>query len=557
MNVLRFNKTNLINSLNEKNQEPHNINHLDFFLKYLKDLKAKFIVIETEYTDSDYLDDFAFFYVTCNHKYVSMCRRIHFFSSIKQLKHENLKDFILKIDDKDSTNVLNESYLGFIVVRPLPEVIIGRTILKPPISNDIIHPCTRKYIVNFYGIPLEIPNSLAFQQQDEAIAACATVALWSAFHKTSELFLTLLPKASEITKSATNYYNEQRSFPSTGLSIQQMRNAIVSLGLESQIYQQTLEYLLPIIYAYLKMGIPIILDVSLVKKAKSVYSYKGEHAITLVGYKCEDSNTNFTSTIKKINIKSNKISLISAHDDQVGPFSRLTILCKNQHEQLFNDVESSLTMYTGIKKRKQTGSKILSYDPNQSWVAIPNGIIVPLHDKIRVPYPRIFEYCDKFSDILKKLHVNVMEFTEPEDSDFHNQDTDSKLNYASEKLEWDIHLITTNSLKIEIRDKFINHLKEDIDSNMRDDFERLMVQSHPKYIWRSKLTLTMQNNSKEDILDIYADASDTPHAFPMYEMMWYSSTFRMLYKILVDQNPSYLNDKISTEEYLFLKKYLN
>jgi hypothetical protein len=556
MNVLQFNRNNLGEALTRTNIDEENNYHLDFFAKYLEGLQAKFIVIEDEYTDSDYLDDFAFFYVSCNHKYVSLCKRIHFFSSIKKIQqYQDLRNFILKMDDKDSIKILNKSYLGFIVIRPLPEVVIGRTILKPPIHNRMEYPCTRKYSVNFYGFPLEIINSLAFQQQDEAIAACATVALWSAFHKTSDLFLTQLPKASEITKNATNYYNDRRSFPSTGLSIQQMRNAIVSLGLESQIYQQTLEYLLPIIYAYLQMGIPIILDISLMKKnTEESYFYKGEHAITIVGYKCKESAGGSSATI---NMKNNKISLLSAHDDQVGPFSVLEILYQDSSNELFRNLQSSLdASRKGIKKIKNIGSKILSYDSSQAWIAIPNGIIVPLYDKIRVPYPRIFEYCEKFNDIIKKLHINVMNYVEPTDSDFHKQDTDGKLNYVSEQLEWNIHLITTNKLKTEIRGKFIAQ-PTDIDNNIRNDFERVMLRSHPKYIWRVKLTLTIQNSFKEDILDIFADASDTPHAFPMYEMIWYSSLFRNLYKNVLDRSPIYLNDSISTPEYLFLTKYLN
>jgi hypothetical protein len=576
MEVLQFNRANLIESLTGKSidpdrQEEENKNrHIYAFSKYLEALQAKSIVIEGEYTDGDYLDDFASFYVNCNHKYVSVCKRIHFFSF--HMECEDFKKFILRMEDRNYVKTLNDNYLGFIVVRPLPEVIIGRTILKLPIDSSIVYPCTRKYNINFYGIELEINNSLAFQQQDEAIAACATVALWSAFHKTSELFQTLLPRASVITKSATSYSGEQRNFPSTGLSIQQMRNSIVSLGLEAQIYQQDLHYLLPIIYAYLKMGIPIILDVTLMKKVErddkkddgeiekikeEEYRYCGEHAITIVGYKCKDFNA---GSLTGMNMKNNKISVLSVHDDQMGPFTKLNVMHDNEDGELFTIVQSTRNKHTGQKNIKPIGSKILSYDDLHSWIAIPNGIIVPVDDKIRIPYPRIFEYCANFSYILTKLHMNLMEtkVIEEEGSVFFTYNDDEKFRCASEKLEWNIHLTTSNILKAEIRDEFLLISQStDIDDIIRDNFERIMLKSHSKYVWRAKLTLLMPDNSQKNILDIYADASDTPLAFPMDEMIWYSSTYRYLYKNLADQEPAYLNDKKFAEECSFLKNHLN
>ena len=52
-----------------------------YLAAYLTDLSARTIVIEDPYTDGDYLDDFASFYVKCYQDYPRRCKRLHFFSA--------------------------------------------------------------------------------------------------------------------------------------------------------------------------------------------------------------------------------------------------------------------------------------------------------------------------------------------------------------------------------------------------------------------------------------------------------------------------------------------
>src|SRR5688572_14108540 len=156
-----------------------------YFDKYLADLGAKTIVVEYRYTDADYLDDYAFYYVKCFRDYDRHCTRLHFFSDIF-----TEQEFIQIIENRAAERIksFREAYLGFIVVRPLPEASVGRTILKTYDDLDRRHyTCTRKYHSNLFGIDLSI-KSLAYQEQDAILAACATVSLWCCFNKTSQLF---------------------------------------------------------------------------------------------------------------------------------------------------------------------------------------------------------------------------------------------------------------------------------------------------------------------------------------------------------------------------------
>jgi len=56
--------------------------HSDYFREYFTTLNARTIVIEENYVDHDYLDDYAAFYVKCLTDYPRKCKRLHSFQWI-------------------------------------------------------------------------------------------------------------------------------------------------------------------------------------------------------------------------------------------------------------------------------------------------------------------------------------------------------------------------------------------------------------------------------------------------------------------------------------------
>lgn len=144
--------------------------HFTYLKKYLVALNAKTIVIEDEYISKDFLHDYASYYSLCFHTYPKFCKRVHFFSL------EFDESLFNKMLEGSNTSIdIPGSYLGFIVVKPIPYTIIGFTLLKV-YSNS---PTTRqfwgakKYDVHLFGRELTV-ESLAFQEQDNILAACAT-----------------------------------------------------------------------------------------------------------------------------------------------------------------------------------------------------------------------------------------------------------------------------------------------------------------------------------------------------------------------------------------------
>src|SRR5690606_8235085 len=108
--------------------------------------------------------------------------RIHFFSN--DFDRATLSGWIQAAAAEPAKRheiqeLLDQAYLGFMTVRPIPSAPIGRTILRPYEDKP-----TRSYIPSEGGHPVHLlglelnARGLPFQQQEQAVGACATTAVW-------------------------------------------------------------------------------------------------------------------------------------------------------------------------------------------------------------------------------------------------------------------------------------------------------------------------------------------------------------------------------------------
>src|SRR5262249_6335420 len=128
-----------------------------------------------------------------------------------------------------------EAYLGFAIIRPLDGSPVGRTVVRhfSPNAGGAMRReflCTRTYTVHLAGVELRV-RGLPFQQQDKAVAACATTAIWSSLHMVREHEEIGTTSPAQITvRASQNSLPFGRPMPTEGLSIDQMCQAIHSAG---------------------------------------------------------------------------------------------------------------------------------------------------------------------------------------------------------------------------------------------------------------------------------------------------------------------------------------
>jgi hypothetical protein len=318
--VLPFSKANLVSACTHRLRDESSCDrkpHLDYFGDHLESLGCQTIVVEDEYVDRDYLDDFAAYYALCFVEYDRFCRRLHFFATT--FDAAAFSEFIAS-GAGVAPDALRSSYLGFVVLKPLPDAFVGRTCLlpNPPPTPQLSYPMMRDYRAHLAGLELGV-RSLAFQEQDTVLAACATTALWTALHKASELFGTRMPTPAEITNHVENRALQRgRTLPSHGLTVHQMCQAIKNAGLDVELREGSrIKDVRGLIYGYGQFGLPTILGLDL-RKTSAVESI-GYHAVTVCGY---------GSGAKGVDdaLSSDCINALYIHDDQCGPFAKVDLV---------------------------------------------------------------------------------------------------------------------------------------------------------------------------------------------------------------------------------------
>ena len=255
--VLPYTQRGFISLLSEVSTSTDTIvsskQHASYLFNYLDSIGAKTIVLESRYIDHDYLEDYAGYYVRCFNRYRRTTSRLHFFSN--EFNSNQFKRVVEGGPSSRLTNKLTQGYLGFIVVKPLPQTIIGRSCLKtyPTDAGRRNFPTLHTYCANLFGIPLTV-ESLAYQEQDSVVAACATSALWSVFQGSGKIFHHPIPSPVEITKSGSlhipdnrasgNLPHETRGLHHSGLTATQMAHAVRAVGIDPYLVGASNDYLL-------------------------------------------------------------------------------------------------------------------------------------------------------------------------------------------------------------------------------------------------------------------------------------------------------------------------
>lgn len=414
--------------------------HRQYFSDYFSALSARTIVVEPGYVDHDFLEDFAAYYVRCFESYERTTTRLHFFST--DFTEDQFRQTLVDPAAGLNAQQMQESYLGFVVVKPLPQTVVGRTCLKtyPDDGGRREFPILRSYSANLFGIPLKI-DSLPYQEQDTVVAACATSALWSCFQGTGKLFQHAIPSPVEITKAATRHVpenlpaNSARALPNSGLTATQMALAVRDVGLEPYIVGTPNPYVLnSTLYAYLRCRIPSILAFQLIDTASGTDNLIAGHAVAVTGFSLGRSSPESFGPSGFL-LRASRIDKLYAHDDQVGPFARM------QHA-------FSTRPYLATSWQLLYGNAV---------EALPWFLLLPLYHKIRIPFEVVHDAILVVDSVIEPLRP--------------------QMDPSLERPEWDIYLTTVSDFKNDVFSSF----RADLGANA----ELTLTANLPKFLWRA------------------------------------------------------------------------
>lgn len=404
---------------------------VDYLFTYLTCLKAKTVLLEFNYVDKDYLEDFSRYYVKRFGNDGHKCARLHFFSS--EVDHRTITSILQrgKAAQKE-INALNKGYLGFMVIKPLPRTFIGKTCLKvmPDERNENKRKrrLAREYNVDLFGISLKV-ESIAFQEQDKVVAACATTAIWASLHALKMRSTRSIHSCSEITINALNHVEDSsNSFPSLQLSNKQI---LRSLDVEGVRYHaKSMEapderYFMQSVIAHINSSLPMILtgevfshvgnipilaandagsdgvsaasetvseslaqdvtDSSGGQTAKPVFKARGGHAICVVGYKIDQAE-----------------EVLYVHDDRLGPYARAKLIGIDGYNLVEGTAPRDIKWALGLQRMNETGG----WDEPHELIA-PDFSVVPCDRKARLPFLYVYETANVIVKELKSMAGGV------------------------------------------------------------------------------------------------------------------------------------------------------
>ena len=193
---------------------------------------------------------------------------------------------------------------------------------------------------------------------------------------------------------------------------------------------------------------------------------KGRHAATLTGYSLGAKDP-IPYGPKGFLSRASRIDRIYAHDDQVGPFARMVLDGKKITLEVKKDefVEMDSLSTSWQDEEGERGN----------IRALPELVLIPLYNKIRLPFYLINGIVSLFDNYIEDIRCDIP--------------------IPSNRPEWDIHLTTVNDLKSEI-------LMSDFFKNQEYRLE-ILSKGMPRFIWRA-----IAWDSGERLIELLFDATD-------------------------------------------------
>jgi hypothetical protein len=213
--------------------------------------QATLAMIEHEYIDQDFRDEYVNHYATTYRPLPNRCRRLHFFAT------------------EDS----GDRYLGYCVLRPVRAHPTCRTVISPPEGLLPYISCLCTSTVRPYGQRLRV-TGFPFMEQDSQFGVCAHASVWmvALYHNLTNH--TPRRVVSDVALGAALHPERFRVTPSGGLSETQVAVALDRLGL-GPIYYSVVglsdEDISTIVCRYLNSHLPVVLITH-------------GHATVLIGY---------------------------------------------------------------------------------------------------------------------------------------------------------------------------------------------------------------------------------------------------------------------------------
>lgn len=363
-----------------------------YIARYAAWLGAKTIVREDHYVDRHFVDEHALYYSRNLRLPPNSVKRFHLFS--RDVSNDELGAIFEKRASLFGRHAdeferdLSSSYLGFVSIRPIYAAPIGRTVLRR-LDDGVLRDmwATGENVAHLANLRLSV-DGLAFQQQDLAVGACATAAVWSALSVVARREGMRSPTPAEVSQAASRHILPYgRALPAmAGLSVQQLCEAIRGFGFAPEVQRADLDIALFVValHTYLRSGIPVVLVLQ---------GEQGHHAVTALGFQlATDPVSELTTAIP---VRSARIWKLYVHDDGLGPYARAFLFPIEPTQK----TQSALIL--GIEGDRLDRDVQPKFDELEAWRI--ESAIAPVYPKLRLPARSLITLAELAGDLMEDV----------------------------------------------------------------------------------------------------------------------------------------------------------
>lgn len=301
---------------------------LENTIDHIAKLGARTVLVQKDVQDPDFLAEHEAYYSKWSYKVPRFCDRLHFFN-LDPISTDPLE----LIDQMHSAE---DSYLGFVTLRPISVSPQAATILRP-VGHGMQHFILSRdgFRVNIAGRSFNVVGT-PFMQQDNAVGACAQASIWMALRTLRRREGHSAFSPAQITNAATRFLVTGRTLPNRGgLIVEQITEALRTAGyaphniplrkLEKPATDDSLAETRKSLYPYIESGIPVLMV---------LFPERGEgHAVLLIGHGWSENPASLIENGEiRVSAKSQPIKIYDAsswveplfiHNDNTGPYLQI------------------------------------------------------------------------------------------------------------------------------------------------------------------------------------------------------------------------------------------
>lgn len=326
------------------------------------------IGIEQDYIDREFRDSYYFHYSERHLELERYCIRLVFFQN-------NQVEILSNQFTDEKINILQNNIIGSMVIRPIINCSIGRTLINPRFllngSNAYLR--TSLYNIYYLGIKFKI-RAFPYLMQDNITTSCAEVTLLNILDYYSNQYSDYKFSVPSNIHNLVKQEHFDRVIPTTGLSYQTMSRILCKMGFYPKLYicgsNMSKNEIKNILSYYVESGMPIAIGL---KEDTSMIT--PGHSVICIGH----GECNFDLKYEKVchtdNLKTPYINSVKSYftymiqDDTQFPYAianfigENTIQYKNENKRQMN-ITCMIAplykrMYMDAQKAENTILKIL------------------------------------------------------------------------------------------------------------------------------------------------------------------------------------------------------